>query len=80
MLSHQVDPPNLVAISDNNDAESESVPTVQLEIHEQNIVCCLYDVFPWIGMVDEISEEVGDYYIISCTLMDLPSNSIAIGN
>ena len=60
-LSSQASPPDVVPISSNGPLEVE--PPVQLEIKEQNFVCCLYDGFPWIGMVNEISEEFGDCHI-----------------
>ena len=59
-LSNQSSPPDAVPISSRN---PQVEPPVQLEIAEQNFVCCLYDGSPWIGMVDEISEEFGDFHI-----------------
>ena len=32
-------------------------------VQEQSFVCCLYDNFPWIGMLHDISDEYGDYRI-----------------
>ena len=61
-LSSQTSPPDVVPIvKDMEDEEARS--SVPLEIREQNFVCCLYDGSPWIGMVNEVSEEFGDYHI-----------------
>jgi hypothetical protein len=34
-----------------------------LGVKEQNFVCCIYDELPWIGLVEDVSEEFGDYRI-----------------
>ncbi|KAJ8017733.1 hypothetical protein HOLleu_44652 [Holothuria leucospilota] len=60
-LSGQAHFSELVHISKSNDAEPEVLH--QLNIKEQNFVCCMYDGFPWIGMVEKISEEFGDFFI-----------------
>ena len=61
-LSSQTIPPDVVPIV--KDVEDEVArSSVPLEIREQNFVCCLYDGSPWIGMVNEVSEEFGHYHI-----------------
>lgn len=60
-LSSQAQPPALVHVSKSDGQEPSQAE--DLEIKEQNFVCCMYDDFPWIGMVDDISEEFGDYHI-----------------
>ncbi len=40
--------------------EQEPCQSEELEIKKQNFVYCLHDGFPWIGLVDEVSEEIGD--------------------
>ena len=67
-LSAQEANPDARPIVDRHDADvqDEQPPPAQLEskeIKEQCFVCCMYDSFPWVGMVDEISEEFGDYHI-----------------
>ena len=47
-----------------------------MEIKEQPFVCCRYNRFSWIGIVEEVLQEFGDYHIISCILIDQGSNSI----
>ena len=34
-----------------------------IEIKKQNYVCCLYDNVAWIGLVEDVSEEHGDFFI-----------------
>ncbi|KAG1662138.1 Alsin [Nymphon striatum] len=60
-LSAQVDLPVVVAITAL--AEQDNISEVPLDIAEQNYVCCLYDNEPWIGLVEDISDEHGDYHI-----------------
>ncbi|KAG1665452.1 PH-interacting protein [Nymphon striatum] len=60
-LSAQVDLPVVVAITAL--AEHDNISEVPLDIAEQNYVCCLYDNEPWIGLVEDISDEHGDYHI-----------------
>ena len=61
-LSSQTIPPDVVPIV--KDVEDEVArSSVPLEIREQTFVCCLYDGSPWIGMVNEVSEEFGHYHI-----------------
>ena len=59
-LSRQEDQPDLAHTSSSQD-EEETNPSI--DIKEQSFVCCMYDSFPWIGMVDEISDEFGDYHV-----------------
>ncbi|KAG1650697.1 Transmembrane protein 94 [Nymphon striatum] len=58
-LNAQVDLPVVVAIT--AQAEHDNISEVPLDIGEQNYVCCLYDNEPWIGLVEDISDEHGDY-------------------
>lgn len=65
-LSLQSDPPDLVAVLDSKDRRElpempEEPPTN--EVKKQNYVCCLYDNEAWIGLVDEVSDEHGDFLI-----------------
>ena len=62
-LSDQVSPPDVVPVSHSNDVEPAPEAAQDLDVVEQNFVCCIYDGFPWIGMVENISEEFGDFYI-----------------
>ncbi len=62
-LSGQASPLELVPISKSNDVEPVPEPPQQLDKMEKNFVCCMYDGFPWIGMVEKISEEFGDFHI-----------------
>lgn len=62
-LSSQVNPPALVHVTaDESEMEDMDIPE-PLQIEEQGYVCCLYDNLPWIGRVEEISDEFGDYHI-----------------
>ena len=50
---------------------SKNHPT---EIKKQNYICCLYDNYAWIGLVEDVSEGHGDFFLSSsCILMDPPS-------
>ncbi len=63
-MTKHAGPPDVAHVADLHD--EDSVPpsqSVMKEIKEQSCVCCTYDGFPWIGMVDEVSEEFGDYHI-----------------
>ena len=62
-LSAQANDPELVPISESDGVEIGHEAARSLHVQEQSFVCCLYDNFPWIGMVDEISDEYGDYRI-----------------
>ena len=67
-VSAQEASPDAVHIVDRHDAhahdEQEQHAQLELkEIREQCFVCCIYDGLPWVGMVDEISKEFGDYHI-----------------
>ena len=42
---------------------SETGVQLQVEVRAQNYFCCLYDNLPWIGLVDEISTEFGDFHV-----------------
>ena len=50
-------------ISESDGVETRNEAARSLHAQEQSFVCSLYDKFPWIGMVDEISDEYGDYRI-----------------
>ena len=62
MLSLQKDPPQRVPV-----LKSEELPEqpekLFKEIQRQNYVCCLYDNEAWIGVVEDTSDEHGDYFI-----------------
>ena len=60
-VSLQVDAPNLVAISNDTDAESEPEPTVHRKYTNKTVSAVFMMAFH--GTVDEISEEFGGYYI-----------------
>ena len=62
-LSAQTNDPELVPISGSNAVEMGNEAARSPHVQEQYFACCLYDNFPWIGMVDEISDEYGDYRI-----------------
>ena len=62
-LSAQANDPELVPISESYGIEIGNEAARSLHVQEQSFVCCLYDSVPWIGMVDEISDEYGDYRI-----------------
>jgi len=63
-LSAQSKPPELVQIQDPSNVDgSNDDSQIPLEIKGQNFVCCLYDGLLWIGLVDEVSEEFGDYNV-----------------
>ena len=62
-LSAQTNDPEMVPISRSDGIEIGNEAARSLHVQEQSFVCCLYDNFPWIGMVDEISDEYGDYRI-----------------
>ncbi|CAK8688934.1 unnamed protein product [Clavelina lepadiformis] len=62
-LSTQVDPPVVVAATADAEHDRISEVLIDIEIAEQNYVCCLYDNEPWIGLVEDISDEHGDYSI-----------------
>ena len=62
-LSAQANDPELVPISESDGVETRNEAARSLHAQEQSFVCSLYDKFPWIGMVDEISDEYGDYRI-----------------
>ena len=64
-LSAQANDPELVPISESDGIEIGNEAARSLHAQEQSVVCSLYDKFSWIGMVDEISDEYGDYRINS---------------
>ena len=56
-LSNQKEDPEVVMVS------SDMPQAPVLDIKEQSFVCCIYDGQPWIGLVEEVSEEYGDYHV-----------------
>ena len=58
-----MDPPDVVAITVQAEYDRISEVPIDIEIVEQNYVCCLYDNEPWIGLVADISDEHRDYSI-----------------
>ena len=42
---------------------TESPEEPPIELKKQNYVCCLYDIEAWVGLVEDISEEHGDFFI-----------------
>ena len=42
---------------------TESPEEPPIEPKKQNYVCCLYDKEAWVGLVEDISEEHGDFFI-----------------
>ena len=60
-LSAQSDHPVVEAIT--AQATHDNITGGPLDITEQNYMCCLYDNKPWIGLMENISDEHGDYYI-----------------
>ena len=62
-LSAQANDPELVPISESYGVDIGNEAARCLHVQEQSFVCCLYDNVPWICMVDEISDEYGDYRI-----------------
>ena len=59
-LSLQSNPPELVSVQDSEDDMTEE-PLI--EVKKQDYVCCLYDNEAWIGLVEDISEEHGDFFM-----------------
>ena len=59
-LSAQANDPELVMVptSERDGVEVGNEAARSLHLQEQSFVCCLYDNLPWIGMVDEISDEL----------------------
>ena len=55
--------PDVVAVTVQAEHDRISEVPFDIEISEQNYVCCLYDNKPWIGLVADISDEHGDYSI-----------------
>ena len=62
-LSAQANDPELVPISESDGLAIGNEAARSLHAQEQSFVCSLYDKFPWIGKVDEISDEYEDYRI-----------------
>lgn len=67
-LSQQEEDPKIVRVSSVRHGEPDNYELgndepSEFEISTQNYVCAMYDEKPWIGLVDEISEEHGDYSI-----------------
>ena len=67
-LSQQTNPPDLVAVQGQqgplcDEDEGSADDDVPLVVRPQNFACCSYDNVPWIGLVEEVSEEFGDYKI-----------------
>ena len=62
-LSLQSDPPELVSVQNSEDDMIELPEEPPIEIKKQNYVCCLYDNVAWIGLVEDVSEEHGDFFI-----------------
>ena len=57
-LSAQANDPELVSVSERDGVDIGNEAARSLHLQEQSFVCCLYDNLPWIGMVDEISDEL----------------------
>ena len=76
-LSSQQSPPERTHIT-NDPEEADMADEIRIstdEIREQNFICCLYDDFPWIGLMKILkSMETIKYNL--CILMALPSNSV----
>ena len=62
-LSHQSTPPELVSLQDSDEDMTELSENHPTEIKKQNYICCLYDNHAWIGLVEDVSEEHGDFFI-----------------
>ncbi len=62
-LSHQCTPPELVSVQDSGEDMTELSKNHPTEIKKQNYICCLYDNHAWIGLVEDVSEEHGDFFI-----------------
>ena len=62
-LSHQSTPPELVSVQDSDEDMTELSENHPTEIKKQNYICCLYDNHAWIGLVEDVSEEHGDFFI-----------------
>ena len=62
-LSLQSDPPELVSVLDSEDDMTELPEEPPIEVKKQNYVCCLYDNEAWVGLVEDVSEEHGDFFI-----------------
>jgi len=61
--SYQSTPPTIVQIADIDQViEKSSQDSVDIKV--KNYVCCRYDRLPWIAMVEEISEEFGDFKVV----------------
>ena len=72
-LSLQSDTPELVSVQDSEDDMAELPEKSPIEVKKQKYVCCLYDNEAWVGLVEDVSEEHGDFFIRFMTLMDLLS-------
>lgn len=59
-MSSQKESPKLVSVSEILEESDESV---EFKLSEHNFVCCLYDGNPYVGLVEEKSEEHGDVLI-----------------
>ena len=64
-LSKQEEEPKTVRAArvDGETDEVDDESGLEFEISKQNYVCAIYDENPWIGLVEDISDEYGDYYI-----------------
>ena len=62
-LSHQSTPPELVSVQNSDEDMTELSENHPTEIKKQNYICCLYDNHAWIGLVEDVSEEHGDFFI-----------------
>ena len=61
-LSLQCGPPELVSVLNSED-ETELPEEPPIEVKSQSYVCCLYDNEAWIGLVQNVSDEHGDFFV-----------------
>jgi len=61
-LSAQTNPPQTVSVTKEKVKEING-PNEQMKINKQAYVCCRYDGKPWIGMIEDTSQEFGDVFI-----------------
>lgn len=64
-LSVQSDAPREVSVTGKTQTEEQSPLPIDTNfiIHKNYFVCCYYQKEPWIGIVEEVSDEFGDFFI-----------------